>query len=97
MREISIRPALNGYICQVGCQQVVFESRTSLITSLDRYLTDPGKVEHEFITKAVNRTPIPEPVREPLLSPAVRNIIERNVAAECGSTESRKSPKPLRD
>jgi len=26
-RQITITPALNGYICGLGCQQVVFDDR----------------------------------------------------------------------
>lgn len=47
-REITIRPVLNGYHCQVGCQQLVFETREKLVKELDRYLTKPSDVEDEY-------------------------------------------------
>lgn len=57
IREISIKPVLNGFICKVGCQQVVFESVTNLVQNLDAYLRDPDVVEKEFVRDAVNKMP----------------------------------------
>ncbi len=54
MRHIEIIAVLNGYICQVGCQQVVFETREKMLTELGRYLAASKDVETEYIQKAVN-------------------------------------------
>lgn len=62
--EIVIKPALNGYVCQVGCQTVVFEGRAQLLNTLARYLENPGGVQEEFTRNAVNptlRVPPPPP------------------------------------
>lgn len=68
-KEITIRPALNGYICQVGCQTVVFESRELLVKRLDDYLTEPAVVEKWFRDHATNKDLLkcpqpPQPVCE---------------------------------
>lgn len=70
-REINIRPALNGYVCRVGCQEIVFPSRSQMLGEIDRYFANPGKVEAEYLKNAVNPLdpgPVPEcavPPREP--------------------------------
>lgn len=53
-REITIRPVLNGFVCQVGCQCVVFDSRDKLLTELKAYLNDPDRVEKEYVHNALN-------------------------------------------
>lgn len=57
IREISITPVLNGFICKVGCQRVVFESVVSLVQNLEAYLKDPTATEARFIRDAVNKMP----------------------------------------
>jgi hypothetical protein len=54
-REIKITPVLNGFVCQVGCQTVVFESVSELALNIERYYRNPDAVEKEFITRAVNK------------------------------------------
>jgi hypothetical protein len=56
-REIIITPVLNGFICKVGCQQVVFESVATLVQNLEAYLKDPNTTEARFIRDAVNKMP----------------------------------------
>lgn len=53
-RPIQIDYALNGYVCQVGCQRVVFMSAESLTSTLLRYLKNPEQTEKEFQDAAVN-------------------------------------------
>lgn len=60
-RKISITPVLNGFICEVGCQIVVFESRERLTMTLARYADNPALVEKEFLEKAINREVYAEP------------------------------------
>ena len=57
IREISITPVLNGFICKVGCQRVVFESVATLVQNLEAYLKDPNATEARFIRDAVNKMP----------------------------------------
>jgi hypothetical protein len=56
-REIIITPVLNGFICKVGCQRVVFESVATLVQNLEVYLKDPNVTEERFIRDAVNKMP----------------------------------------
>lgn len=54
-REINIKPVLNGFICKVGCQTVVFGDVATLASNIERYYKNPEAVEKEFIAKAVNK------------------------------------------
>lgn len=55
MREVSIAACLNGWICRVGCQTVVFTSRDTLLAWLDRYMKNPTATEAEFLKGAANQ------------------------------------------
>lgn len=57
IKEIQIRPALNGYVCRVGCQEVVFNDRQVLLLSLREYLDQPEEVEARFLNLALNKMP----------------------------------------
>jgi len=62
-RNIEIVPVLNGWICFIGCQRVVFTDKQTMLRELGKYYADPAKVEREYIAKRVNRTegaPVPE-------------------------------------
>jgi hypothetical protein len=64
MREITIKPVLNGYIVTVGCQKVVFDCKDCLLQKLSEYLDHPEAVEQEFLKDALNPMPVmpaPEP------------------------------------
>jgi hypothetical protein len=71
IHRIQIQPVLNGFVCQVGCQTVVFNDPDKMALEIARYYKNPKKVESEFVEKAVNQTmdmqriPMPEPLREP--------------------------------
>ncbi len=83
MRAVSIRPALNGYLCEVGCQMVVFTSRESLIQNLTEYLADPEAKEKAMIAAAVN----PMGAVNPMAGPVDRQADEARarLAAELGT------------
>lgn len=49
MRTIQIEAVCNGFIAQVGCQRVVFESKTKLLVELGRYLDNPTAIEEEYL------------------------------------------------
>jgi hypothetical protein len=59
--EITIRAVLNGFHVKVGCQQLAFESRKSLLRELERYLEDPVKVEKEYRENAIHKTLLTDP------------------------------------
>jgi hypothetical protein len=51
MRDVLIVGTMNGYMVKVGCQTLVFESATTLLAELGRYLSDPAKVEQEYLER----------------------------------------------
>lgn len=55
VREIKITPVLNGFVCKVGCQTVVFQSITEMVKNLEEYYKNPAVVEKQFIAEAVNK------------------------------------------
>ncbi len=48
---IRIVKVLNGYVCEVGCQTVVFENETKMLLEISRYLKNPAEVEKEYLKK----------------------------------------------
>lgn len=56
MREITIRPVLNGFVVSVGCQKLVFPTMGELTCALIDYQRDPDATEKKFIAEAVNKT-----------------------------------------
>jgi hypothetical protein len=55
MKEIRIRPVLNGFIVTVGCSEVVFTDVDFMFFELKRYQKDPQQVEKEYQEKAINK------------------------------------------
>lgn len=53
-RPVTITPVLNGYIVQIGCQSLVFNSFELLEVELLRYFKNPTEVEHSYKVNAVN-------------------------------------------
>ena len=90
MRQIVIQAALNGWICQVGCQTVVFDNKKQMLDSLSDYIDKPEEVEKAFQAKALNRGSVPAEI--------VGRAIERNPIpqayasepAQCESTSLRR-------
>jgi hypothetical protein len=74
-REIHIEPVLNGYVCQIGCQWVVFESSTKMLVEIGRYLQQPDSVEAEYLKNAVNPMGVPVPL-VPQCSPVCNTASE---------------------
>ncbi len=54
-KEIKIYPVLNGYIVQVGCQSVVFETLAKMTAEITRYYTSPDLIVTDYVKNAVNR------------------------------------------
>jgi hypothetical protein len=55
MRDIRIRPILNGWIVKAGCQELCFTDARTLGMELTRYVQYPQEVEKEYLAKAVNQ------------------------------------------
>lgn len=68
MREINIRPALNGWVCQVGCQTIVFNDKGHMLGEIGRYIDDPKAIEAEYWKHSPNKQLKPEPCPEPTAS-----------------------------
>lgn len=49
--EIRINSAFNGYVCNVGCKIIVFETLERMLQELKRYLENPVAVELEYRKK----------------------------------------------
>lgn len=56
VRDIRIKPVLNGFVCEVGCQTVVFNDLSDMTNQIKRYYKNPEEVEKEFITACLNKT-----------------------------------------
>lgn len=56
-RQITIVPVLNGYLCSVGCQSVVFTDKQTMLTALSEYYDNPEQVEERYQKRAINRVP----------------------------------------
>lgn len=65
MKEITIRPVLNGFLVKVGCSEVAFTSVADLCSELRRYCLNPNKLEDEYLKNAINKPgPGPEPAAD---------------------------------
>jgi hypothetical protein len=51
-RRVTIWTVLNGWILEVGCQQVVFVDMSVMLSELGRYLSSPAEVEAEYLSRA---------------------------------------------
>ena len=54
MKDIKIKPALNGWIVEVGCKKVVFNSLREMTNEIEAYIKDPEEKEKHYIDNAVN-------------------------------------------
>jgi predicted DNA-binding protein (UPF0278 family) len=88
-REIKITPVLNGFVCKVGCQTVVFNTVLDLIQNIERYYRNPDAVEKEFIANAVNKMNDGIGVAEPCIS-------ETACDSAPVRAETCESPRPIR-
>lgn len=52
-RQIQINQADHGYIVNVGCQTLVFESMDTLIEKLTAYLKDPNATETKWMAEGI--------------------------------------------
>ena len=49
--DILIVKVTNGYLVNVGCRRVVFETTEKMLSELERYLKNPRQVEKEYLEK----------------------------------------------
>ena len=54
MRDIIIKPALNGFVVRMGCQRIVFCDRDIMIRALNDYLDDPNKTEDQYMLNSIH-------------------------------------------
>ena len=50
-RPLSINKLLRGWIVQVGCQAIAFETLEKTLSEVGRYLRNPGEVEKEYLNQ----------------------------------------------
>lgn len=66
--SLSVRPVLNGFVVQFGCQEIVFKTPAELGEAITAYYKDPGAATRDYLRKPVNQTLTPEFV-DSLLDP----------------------------
>lgn len=55
IRSITIKPVLNGFVCQVGCQEIICTTPEHLGKEITRYYKNPITIEKEYLKKSVNK------------------------------------------
>lgn len=71
VRNIHITPVMNGFICQIGCQQVVFNSIGEMTDGIAKYYRNPREVEDFWVKNALNKT-----LENPVIAQGVQGISE---------------------
>ncbi|KKK58837.1 hypothetical protein LCGC14_3040410 [marine sediment metagenome] len=56
MKDIKIKPILNGWLVKVGCAEIAFTDVDKMCKELKRYCNEPDNVEKEYEKKALNKT-----------------------------------------
>ena len=51
MKDLTIKKKMNGFAVEIGCQELVFESKRKMLDELGRYIDDPEAVEKEYTDK----------------------------------------------
>ena len=54
MYDVTIKPALNGYVVRVGCQRLVFTDIETVLTELRTYLQKPEETEENYKFNSLN-------------------------------------------
>ena len=54
-RSILIDTVLNGFLVTIGCKTVVFETKEKMLSELERYLSNPDKVEREYLERNIKK------------------------------------------
>jgi hypothetical protein len=96
VRSINIVPVLNGFVVQVGCQTVAFNSVGSLACAIAEYYQNPEATEKKFVKERVNNTmdspsQVYRVVDSPVCSPA-----PQQGTGECCAEPVPRNPPSLR-
>ena len=54
MKNIEIKPRINGWAVTVGCSTAVFQSKTKMLNEISRYIDSPEEVAKEYAENSVN-------------------------------------------
>ncbi len=54
MYEVRITSVLNGFVCKIGCQTVVFNSIETMLDELGKYLVNPSEMEKRYVKSSLN-------------------------------------------
>jgi len=83
MYELTIRPALNGWIVRAGCQELIFSDREFMLNQVNEYLQQPDVVEKRYregatnakiLLKTIEEVPLPQAeVPPPTTAPNMRS------------------------
>jgi len=76
MKRVTIKPVLNGFIAEVGCQTLIFRDIQTVAEELIRYWKNPKAVEEEYLKNAVNPPEGPEMPTFAVESAAEESAIE---------------------
>ena len=60
-RTLYVRPVLNGFVVEVGCQAVVFNDLAEMLEQIGLYYKDPARLEELYLKNALNQVYHPEP------------------------------------
>ena len=89
IRSFMVTPVLNGYIVEIGCQRLVFESVEKLTTNIALYLNNPDEVEKAFLDGSLNsrHRNSQEPAQP---TPVLRNPygVPAGIGGDCGQAEA---------
>lgn len=55
IRNIHIKPVLNGFVVTVGCQELVYASTSALLFDLGDYFGNPEQTEARILKGAIHR------------------------------------------
>lgn len=88
LRKIEINAVLNGFIVQVGCTAVVFESATKMLEELGKYLADPAATEKAYQTDSINADKmgqVPQAVERAMEREVRRGLASGNAVGGIGA------------
>ena len=54
IRKFTVKPVLNGYIVEIGCQTIVFHSKKRFLKEVEMYLDNPDGRERYWLKHGVN-------------------------------------------
>ena len=60
MEDIKIKPVLNGFIVEAGCQTLVFEKLANMVLALNEYYgaENPDRIEKAWLSNSINSNKI---------------------------------------